>query len=44
MTDKIKYMEIDEIFMNHVASCGDPYQEKGSYLNDEIKNNFQKLW
>ena len=38
-----EYIELDRVFMNHVAYCGDRYQDKDSFLNEEIKNNFQKV-
>ena len=38
-----EYIELDRAFMNHVGCCGDMYQERDSFLNEEIKNNFQKV-
>ncbi|WP_405349270.1 hypothetical protein, partial [Ruminobacter amylophilus] len=38
-----EYIELDRAFMNHIACCGDIYQERDSFLNEEIINNFQKV-
>ncbi|WP_406041822.1 hypothetical protein [Succinimonas sp.] len=43
MTKVMQYIKLDRIFMNHVGMCNDAYQERDSFLNNEIKTNFQKV-
>ena len=43
MTKVIQYIKLDRIFMNHVAMCDDAYQDRDSFMNNEIQTNFQKV-
>lgn len=43
MTKVMQYIKLDRTFMNHVAMCDDAYQDRDSFLNNEIQTNFQKV-